>query len=542
MGEKPLSRFRKLQAGARSVLNEARLFTHGEADMHWLEKFAHFWVLVVKSFWRNRCPVRASALAYTTLLALVPLLAVAISISTSFFKQKGNEEQVTQLIDTLVAKVAPQLDLVSKSEKRPATDEQNKVRQEMLAKYDANQNGRFDKEERNQFSEEDHTTMEEAGIGRIDGRQKVAASITTYIKSVSSGTLGATAIVALVFVAISLLSTIEATINDIWGITAGRSWFARIVQYWAFISLGPIFLLLAMAPNVGPHVAATEKFLAVAPIIGPAIYKIVPLALLILAFAGFYQLMPNTKVNWRAALVGGIVGGGLWHLNNMFSVVYFGQVVRNSQIYGKLAILPVFLVGIYFSWLIVLFGAQVAYAYQNRRAYIQERQAENVNERGREFVALRLMTFVAQKFSRGEPPPTSSEIAEALCIPSQLVGKVIVPLLKTKLILEVALQSEDEKAFAPARPLHQISYQDILDAIRAGQGQELETRDDPSRTLVRHKFDEIRSAERLVAGAITLRALAEGHVAASAPIASVPSAAGQSQLAGGEKISPAHAI
>jgi membrane protein len=247
-------------------------------------------------------------------------------------------------------------------------------------------------------------------------------------------------------------------------------------------------------------------------------------------------------VNWRAALVGGIVGGGLWHLNNMFSVVYFGQVVRNSQIYGKLAILPVFLVGIYFSWLIVLFGAQVAYAYQNRRAYIQERQAENVNERGREFVALRLMTFVAQKFSRGEPPPSSCEIAEALCIPSQLVSKVIVPLLKTKLILEVAVQSEDEKAFAPARPLNQISYQDILDAIRAGQGQELETRDDPSRTLVRHKFDEIRSAERLVAGAITLRALAEGNVPTSAPIASVPSAPGQSHLAGGEKISPAHAI
>ena len=493
MAEKLLSRFRRLQAGAQAVLNEARLFTHGEPEMHWLEKFAHFWVLVMKSFWRNRCPVRASALAYTTLLALVPLLAVGISISTSLLKREGGKQQIEQLINTFVAKVAPQLNLVSKTE---------------------------------------------PGEG---GTQKVAESISAYINNVSSGTLGATAIIALVFVAISLLSTIESTVNDIWGVTQGRTWLARIEKYWAVICFGPIFLLLAMAPNVGSNLEATKQFLAVTPFIG-VVYKVVPLLMLIMAFAGFYQLMPNTKVNWRAALVGGIVGGCLWHLNNIFSVVYFGQVVRNSQIYGKLAIVPVFLIGIYFSWLIVLFGAQVAYAYQNRRAYIQERQTENVNERGREFVALRLMTFIAQKFFRGESPPSSCEIAEALCIPSQLVGKVIDPLLKTTLILEVASKAQDEKAFAPARPLNQISYQDILDAIRAGQGQELETRDEPSRTLVREKFNEILGAERQVAGAITLQALAEGSVLLSRNVSTVSPGLSAPRQEGGEEVARAHAV
>ena len=489
MAEKPLSRFKRLQAGAKAVLNDAHFFTHNEAEMNWLQKFAHFWVLVIKSFWSNRCPVRASALAYTTLLALVPLLAVGISISTSLLKREGGTEQIEQLVSTFVGKVAPQLNLVSKAE--PGEN----------------------------------------------GSQKVAKSISSYIDTVSSGALGATAIIALVFIAISLLSTIEATVNDIWGVAQGRSWFARVVQYWALITLGPIFLLLAMAPNVGSSFEATKQFLENAPLIG-LVYKIVPLVLLIMAFAGFYQLMPNTKVKWQAALAGGVVGAGLWHLNNIFSVVYFGQVVRDSQIYGKLAIVPVFLMGIYFSWLIVLFGAQVAYAYQNRRAYIQERQTENVNERGIEFVALRLMTFIAQKFYRGESPPTRSESAEALSIPGQLVGKVISPLLKTNLILEVATKGQEEKALAPARPLNQITYQDILDAIRAGQGQELETRDEPSCALVREKFNEILRAERRVAGTMTLQALAEGS--AHLVIDESPEAEEARQARGG-KVTPVQA-
>jgi membrane protein len=464
MAEKSLSRFRKVQSHVRAVLGEDRLSTYGETEMVWLEKFAHFWVMVGKSFWRNRCPVRASALAYTTLLALVPMLAVGISISTSLLQSKEGEQQIEQIIDTFVAKVAPQLGLVAKSE-----------------------------------------------TGELSGQQKVARSIHEYIRNMSSGKLATTAILAMVFIAISLLSTIEATVNDIWGVTQGRSWFARIVQYWALITLGPIILLIIMGLNIGPHFETTKKIVEVSPLMN-IIYQFLPLPLLVLAFAGFYQLMPNTKVNWRAALAGGIVGGCLWHLNNLFSVAFFGQLVaRNTEIYGKLAIVPVFLIGIYFSWLIVLFGAQVAYGYQNRRAYIQERQTENVNERGREFVALRLMTFIAQKYRRGERPPASSEIAEALCVPSQLVGKVLHPLLQTKLILCVASALPDEMAYAPGRPLDQISYQDILDSIRAGTGRELDTREEPARALVREKFSEIQKAERAIAGSITLQALAENE-------------------------------
>ena len=98
--------------------------------------------------------------------------------------------------------------------------------------------------------------------------------------------------------------------------------------------------------------------------------------------------MPNTKVHWRAALAGGLAGGMLFHLNNVVSVLYVSRVVSNSKIYGSLGLVPVFMIGLYFSWLILLFGAQVAYAFQNRATYLEEKQVENINQRGREFVAL----------------------------------------------------------------------------------------------------------------------------------------------------------
>ncbi len=79
-------------------------------------------------------------------------------------------------------------------------------------------------------------------------------------------------------------------------------------------------------------------------------------------------------------MIGGIVAGSLWHLNNVFGFLYVSRVVSNSKIYGSLGLVPVFMAGLYFSWLILLFGAQVAYAFQNRKSYLQEKLVENVNQ------------------------------------------------------------------------------------------------------------------------------------------------------------------
>jgi membrane protein len=230
------------------------------------------------------------------------------------------------------------------------------------------------------------------------------------------------------------------------------------------------------------------------------IFPVLTLLMLWLLFALFYQFIPNAKVPFKAALIGGMVGGTIWHLNNLFGFLYVSRVVSNSRIYGGLGLVPVFMAGIYFSWLVLLFGAQVTYAFQNRASYLQERIAENVNQRGREFVAMRLMTCIGQRFQRGWRPPTVSQMSDELGVPSRLVSQVLQTLVAAHLLIEIA---GVEPAFAPGRPLEQINAHHILQAMRA-RGQELATRDEPVREEVFGEFARIQEAERQAASSVTM--------------------------------------
>src|SRR5262245_17430965 len=138
-----------------------------------------------------------------------------------------------------------------------------------------------------------------------------------------------------------------------------------------------------------------------------------------------YALMPNTQVRPVAALAGGVVGGTLWQLNNLLSTLYISRVVTYSKIYGALGIIPVFLLGLYFSWLIILFGAQVSFAVQNIHIYLQRRIAEKADQRQRELFACRLVLLAAKHFIEGSKPPTLEEASFVINAPTQLLNQLV---------------------------------------------------------------------------------------------------------------------
>ena len=479
-----LSRFVKMLTEDRSA----------EDEYNRLERFAHFWVLVGKSFVRNRCPVRAASLSYTTLLALIPLLAVAISVTSSLLKNEG-EQKIYEAVDKFVSHVIPPAELntnglpIALTLTNSAAGSVTVTNSAGTVTNAATSNG---------------TVVVAENVRIVTAQKEVAKYIHNFLKNTRSGALGVTGMIVLVFIAIQMLSSVEATFNDIWGVTRGRSWVWRIVLYWATITLGPLLLIGALGLVGGSHAQAVRNFAGRLPVIGTLIFDLLPMIVLWLMFALAYLLIPNTKVRFGAALVGGIVGALLWHLNSVFGFLYVSRVVTNSKIYGSLGLVPVFMAGLYLFWLILLFGSQVAYAFQNRKAYSQEKLVENVNQRGREFIALRLMACIGQRFQHGNQAITLQEISLQLGIPTRLAQQVLKVLLGARLVNEIA---GAEPAYTPARPLDAMNAYDVLQAMRAGGGQELHLRDGPVRAEVYGEFARIEEAERAAAASVTMLAL-----------------------------------
>ena len=456
------SSLNRIQEQVQTLINDDAV-AEVEGRLGWPQRFAHFWILVSQMFLRNRGPVRAASLAYTTLLALVPLLAISLSVATLFLPRKDGERRATLMawIEEGVIRAAPTLGL--------------------------------------------------SGEGGQAQRAEVADRIVGFVERIHLGGITATAAAGLIVVAIGLLRTIEVAFNDIWGVPKGRSLLMSIVFYWAVITLGPAVLLVTKGARIlsliADHSSALQGHMVGQWILSLTIF--ISPALMALAFGALYLWMPNTRVQWGAALVGGAFASALWTANNQLSSLYHSKVLTYNAIYGSLGALPLFLVGVYFTWMIVLLGAQVAYVYQNRKAYLQERVAGRVHQQAREFAGLRMMTRIARQFSIGQPPITVTRLSEELGIPPNLSKELLRLLNHSHLLTEVR---GTEASYLPSRPLDQISVRDVLQSLRCGTGSDLATTSDPERTVVIEALRSIEAASDARSNAVTLADLSRSAV------------------------------
>lgn len=501
MSKKSLARLLRIVTGTFDTAKD-EIFSF-ESNLTRFEKFVHFWVLVSRSYVRNRCPVRAAALSYTTLLALVPMLAVAMSLSTFLLKKQG-EQQIGAFIEQFIAYVVPDVRGVTNlSEVDLEWEFATPVQSIETIPPSTNAPSTSP-------SADSNAPPVVATASLVDDARVVAATsrgaaqIKQFLQKANSGTLGTVGGLFLFWTAIMMLIRMEETFNDIWGVTQGRDWWPRITNYFFAIVFGPVLLITAIGLAGGSHFQKTRNLLGLMPFFEPVVSQLLPVVLISVTFALFYKLMPNTKVRFSAAFVGGLLAGTAWHIFNLLSLRLGSSAMNASKIYGGLALVPLLMVGLYVVWVIVLFGAQVAYAFQNRESYMQERIAENVNQRGREFVALRLMTCIGQNFQRGLPPASVQQMSRELGIPSKLVSQVLHTLLAARLVVEV---HGTEPGYAPARPLETINCHHILLAMRATQGQELVTREEPVREEVFGEFARIQAAEKEAAATVSILAL-----------------------------------
>jgi membrane protein len=301
------------------------------------------------------------------------------------------------------------------------------------------------------------------------GQEQVISNILQYIENTNVKALGSIGLVFLVWIVISMLSMIEETFNDVWGIRRGRGILRKFSDYLSIVIVIPLVFIVVTALNT---ILATN--ISNMPIMKIEIVKffvsnlrlILPYLLTCFAFIGIYKFMPNTKVNFSAAFFGGIIGGTIWQFLEWSYINFQMGVSRYNAIYGAFATFPIFLIWIYISWLVLLLGAEISFAYQNEENYAEERTSENTAFRLKELLALNLMYTIAFNFERGKTEQTAEELAHVLNVPVRLIRELLFVMNKKGLLIEIP---KDEKTFLyhPARPIQNITIADVLGALKS---------------------------------------------------------------------------
>ena len=195
----------------------------------------------------------------------------------------------------------------------------------------------------------DHMLPEEFG-------EVIAGYVERFISNAAKLTVVGVAFLA--GTAITLMYTIERTFNSIWRVRKARHAGRRFVMYGAILTIGPV--LIGLSLSITSYVVSVSLGLtADVPGASDAILWIAPLLLTVAAFALLYFAVPSTAVKPAHALVGGTVAGALFELMKRGFAFYVSQVPTYSMVYGAFAIVPLFLLWIYLSWVVTALGAVV---------------------------------------------------------------------------------------------------------------------------------------------------------------------------------------
>lgn len=348
----------------------------------------------------------------------------------------------------------------------------------------------------------------------VGARATIEPYLDRFVDNAQVARAGVVGALLLVWSAVTLFSNVERAINDIWGIRRRRSITQQAVIYWVGLTLGP--LLLAGSVMAG-H--AAQGFLAgtgvrAAGAAGGGL-------LTCLFFAVLYQIVPNTRVQLRAAAAGGLAAGIAWEGAKGLYTFAVARIFRYHAIYGSVAAVPIFLFWLFVSWTILLFGARLAYVVQYASQLIRGTSRSRI---GREILAGQALLRIARAFDAREPAPDNGTVAAALQATAEEAGEVLAALRGAGLVVALT-----EGGLVPARPLEQIT---LLDVRRAVLGPDVLTgaRSGVLAGMLKNVEDE--AAEKLQA--ITFRALcdlergaAEGVLVAGTPDAGPPREVGR---------------
>ncbi len=296
---------------------------------------------------------------------------------------------------------------------------------------------------------------------------EIALRITGFIENMNVGVLGAVGLALLLYTSVSLIQKIEESLNYIWHAPRTRPLGERFTRYLTVLMVGPILVFAALGATATVMSIELVQGLMAVDVMSQLLQtlsRLVPYLLISAAFTFIYLFMPNTRVRLWPALVGGAVGGIAWQTAGWAFAVFIAGSNNYAAIYASFAILILFMIWLYLSWLVLLFGASVAF-YVQHPEYLYLRGGEpRLSNRMRELLAMAIMELVAERFTQGEPAPSQQAFTEHLKVPSHVLMVVLDELERKGLVVATA---DEPCLYMPARDPARILLVDVLEAVRA---------------------------------------------------------------------------
>jgi len=361
--------------------------------------------LAVRGFDENKCKFKASALTFYSLLSIVPIIAVMFGIAKGFGLERQVEEQL---------------------------------------------------------------------LAKMEGQKEVVTKIIDFANSLlahtSGGVIAGIGVALLFWTIISVLSSIEGSFNDIWGVIKPRSFGRKFGDYLSIMLVCPILLVISgsMTIFVSSRIKLVIEKMPLLENFGPVFWlalKALPYVTVWVAFTFIFAFMPNARVKFKSALIGGIVAGTSFQIVQWIYINFQIGVAQYGAIYGSFAAMPLFLLWLQTSWRIVLFGAEVSFAYQNVETYEFESDCLSVSHSFKTLLSLFITQRLVHRFCRGERPSDASQLSHELDIPVRLVRQILYELSESGVLSETKKGEDKELAYQPAVDVDKITVKFVIDRL-----------------------------------------------------------------------------
>ncbi len=293
---------------------------------------------------------------------------------------------------------------------------------------------------------------------------EMTRQVIELVDNVKGGVLGGISLAFFIYTAVSMVQKMEESFNYVWYVAKRRSLARRLTEYMVVLLIGPVIIVVALGMIASLKSNTVVQFLLTSEAFGPilvATNKLTPYLLVTAVFTFLYMYMPNTRVKFTAALYGGLAGGFIWATLSVAFATFVVFSTRTQLIYSGFAVAILTLIWLYLNWIVLLFGAQLAYYIQNPAFLRIGRREPRLSNSMRERLALNIMLFVGRAFRDTDVSIDAHEISRRMRIPSITLAPVLEALEAGGLL---AVTDKDD--LLPGKDMATIRLDDILSVVR----------------------------------------------------------------------------